>query len=203
MSKPKLIILEGIDGVGKSTIAENLAKILNLPIEHHGPVKSMQEGKDEYFNFIKNCNYSVIKDRFAMGEETYSIIYRNYKADYMRDLEKALAEKFDVYLFFITARDEQFVIKRLQERGEDFLDLKDFSRIKELAHKYYEGFSLPKRMLFAEDGSFYNTLFILGTITENSQITLGDVPVEKEIKNYDISLQDTIQNLIKRQGGIR
>ena len=111
--KPTLIIIEGIDGVGKSTVAQKVSEMLNLPIEHHGPVKSMEEGRNEYFDFLEKCNYSVVKDRFAMGEETYSIIYRGYKADYMRELEKELMKKFKVKLFFITG-DDNFIKNRLE-----------------------------------------------------------------------------------------
>ena len=63
----------------------------------------------------------------------------------MRDLEKALMEKFKVKLFFITGEDD-FIKHRLQSRGEDFLDLNDFSKTKKLAHDYFENSILPLLM---------------------------------------------------------
>lgn len=194
--KPTLIIIEGIDGVGKSTVAKKISEMLNLPVEHHGPVKSMEEGKKEYFDFIEKCDYSVVKDRFAMGEETYSIIYRGYKADYMRDLEKALMEKFKVKLFFITGEDD-FIKHRLQSRGEDFLDLNDFSKTKKLAHDYFENSILPKRMLMAENGSLMNAFIILADMKSNE--FPKDIIEEKCLPKPD--LHRTIHSMMKRQGG--
>ena len=149
-----------VDGAGKSTTAKLLAEKLNLPIEHHGPVKSLEEGKNEYFNFVNGPKYSVIKDRFAMGEVTYSQIYRNYKADYMKELEEALMEKYDAHLFFITG-DADFLQKRLEKRGEDFLQIEDLQHISDLCNEYYEDSILPKTKLFAEVGSEKNCDIIL------------------------------------------
>ena len=67
--KPDFIILIGSDGAGKSTIAERLHEVLGYPVEHHGPVKSYEEGRKEYFDDVKNINYPVIKDRFFEGEK--------------------------------------------------------------------------------------------------------------------------------------
>lgn len=172
-NKPKLIIFEGIDGAGKSTLAKEIGKILNLPIEHHGPVKNKEEGKKEYFDFLKKCNYSVIKDRFMMGEETYSIVYRGYKADYMEELENKLKQKFDVYLIFIDA-NKNLIEKRLKERGEDFLNLKDISKISKLCNEYYEKSSLNKIKIYGENKFDYKIQKILNFIYKKNKIMLDE-----------------------------
>lgn len=107
--------------------------------------------------------YSVIKDRFAMGEVTYSQIYRNYKADYMKELEEALMEKYDVHLFFITG-DTDFLQKRLEKRGEDFLQMEDLQHISDLCNEYFEESILPKTKLYAEAGSQRNCNIILSVL---------------------------------------
>lgn len=184
MEKPLLIIIEGIDGTFKSTVCEKLSKKLNLPVEHHGPVKDLEAGKKEYFDFVNNCNYAVIKDRFAMGERTYSLIYRGYKADYMKELEDALQEKFDVFLFYLTAEDE-FIKRNLEKRGEDFLKMEDLKHIHSLCDEYYkESTILQKYKLDAEVGSDLLTEIIIFKIFKK------------------ISLECEAENLIKKMKGI-
>jgi thymidylate kinase len=65
-----LIILEGCDGVGKSTIAAQLAKLLNAEIVHC----TRETPNDyEFFSGIIEAseNRNVIADRFCYGQFVY------------------------------------------------------------------------------------------------------------------------------------
>lgn len=141
--KKDFIILMGSDGAGKSTIAEGLSDTLGYPVEHHGPVKSYQEGKDEYFSSILNTNYSVIKDRFHEGEKIFAPIYRKYEADYFGELEYLLKLKFNPLLVLI--RPPYWVIEqRLKERGEDFVKQEHWKYAYIKVNEIYQQSNLPK-----------------------------------------------------------
>lgn len=141
--KKNFIILIGSDGAGKSTVAQELQKVLGYPVEHHGSVKSYEDGKHEYFSNIEKINYSVIKDRFHEGEQVYAPIYRGYTADYFPELEKALLHKFSPLLVQIQPPFE-VILKRIEERGEDFVKPEHFRYAYDKIDEIYENSNLPK-----------------------------------------------------------
>lgn len=65
-----LIILEGCDGAGKSTVAKKLAKILNARIIH---CNAKSNNDYEFFSNIINASYTenIIADRFMYGQFVY------------------------------------------------------------------------------------------------------------------------------------
>lgn len=98
----KIIIIEGCDNLGKSTLIANLTKYYNqkynVIIKHSGkPPKSDDPLKTQYNYFInevdnlikyKNCIETfetketlVIYDRFVQGEYVWGSLYRNYSLD--------------------------------------------------------------------------------------------------------------------------
>jgi thymidylate kinase len=144
--KKDFVILIGSDGAGKSTIAEGLSEILGYPVEHHGPVKSHEEGYHEYFNCVRNTDYSVIKDRFHEGERIFAPIYRGYEAEYFPYLEQELMEKFNVVLVLIYA-PFPVIKQRLEERGEDFVKPEHFKYCYDKVLEIFNDSTLPKMMI--------------------------------------------------------
>jgi thymidylate kinase len=136
----------GSDGSGKTTIAEGLSKILSYPVEHHGPVLSYEEGYNEYFNCIKNTDYSVIKDRFHEGEKIYAPLYRGYEASYFPELEKALLEKFNVLLVLLQP-PLQTVLDRIAVRGEDFVKPEHIEYCYDKITEIFNDSTLPKMIV--------------------------------------------------------
>jgi thymidylate kinase len=168
MDKLDFVILIGSDGAGKSTIAEGLSKILGYPVEHHGPVKSYEDGIKEYFNCITNTDYSVIKDRFHEGEAIYAPLYRGYIADYFPALEERLKEKFNVLLVKLEPPFET-ILKRIEERGEDFVKPEHFKYCYDKINEIYEESTLPKITIDTSKGSVEeNVKEIVLTLIENN-----------------------------------
>ncbi len=83
-----MIIIEGPDNAGKSTLAAILSKTFNLPIHHAGgPPKNYDEIM-ERSNYILNNSSGFIFDRVPfISEPVYSIL-RNYNL---------FADEFEVY----------------------------------------------------------------------------------------------------------
>jgi thymidylate kinase len=161
--KNNFIILIGSDGAGKSTIANALSEKTGFPIEHHGPVKSYIDGKLEYLNSIKDNDYSVIKDRFFEGERVYAPLYRGYEADYFPYLERILIEKFNVLLVHLQPPFET-IIKRIAERGEDFVKPEHFHYCYNKIEEIYKDSTLPKITINTDENIDENVEKILQTL---------------------------------------
>ena len=132
-----LIVLEGIDGAGKSTLAEELAsrftsthKQFTAEILHRGPLKPDADPLDEYENSLEynagSLTKLVICDRWYLSELIYGPLYRGRSR--MDEFRWAHAEKFlearGAARFIVTA-PTAVIAERLAARGEDFLKPKD------------------------------------------------------------------------------
>jgi thymidylate kinase len=161
MEKKKMIILFGSDGSGKTTIANTLSYITGYKIKHFGPAKSLEDGKQEYFSFARDNNEDIILDRFYEGERIYAPLYRGYSADYFRELEKELMEKYEVLLVLVYA-PYNIIEKRLNERGEDFVAKEHFRTCYNAVTQEFNDSILPKMMIDTnEDHKIFNSIKIL------------------------------------------
>lgn len=83
-----IIIVEGIDRVGKTTLCNRLSEELNIPIhKYKGIVKyDKMKNKEEtdktlgLIQLLKETGSSIIFDRSYMSDYVYGILQRNYKA---------------------------------------------------------------------------------------------------------------------------
>lgn len=112
-----IIIVEGLDNVGKTSVIERLNKdiylINNKPtlMLHYGKTYNLKHGKIQYknaFKLIKKLHkkYNLIFDRLHGGEVVYSPIYRNYFGDYVYEYEKTIANIDDVHLLYLYTSPE-------------------------------------------------------------------------------------------------
>lgn len=70
-----IVILEGVDKAGKTTLAEKLKEELHWPIVHFG--KPGPRPADEYIVFLKELkDKDVICDRFFVGQFVYGPLFR-------------------------------------------------------------------------------------------------------------------------------
>ena len=135
-----LIIIEGCDGVGKTTLAEALAdKITELgePTEvlHYGPPvrHPLDEYEEDLVGYAPGNGLSIITDRYHLGELVYAPLYRKgsplggYSGVGRAHVELFLAARGAVVVH--VDGNERDVRSRLVERGEDYLDLKDISTV--------------------------------------------------------------------------
>ena len=137
-----IIHITGQNGSGKTTLCNNLSKELNLEIKHFDKVKTMEEGKKQYFDFLNNYNNKdIILDRFHDGEWIYAPIYRNYEANYLNEIENKI-KTFDYILILITC-DINEISKRLDIRGEDYLKPEHYQLEKDNFIKFINKQTLP------------------------------------------------------------
>lgn len=115
-----LIILEGCDGAGKSTVAKKLADILNAEIIHC----SMFSNNDkEFFEKIidASCNRNIIADRFMYGQFVYQAKEeRKLQFTDLYDLETKLLQSGATVVNVVAGKYE--IKDRLSLRGETLIN---------------------------------------------------------------------------------
>lgn len=73
-----LIILEGPDGAGKTTLAEQLRTVYDLGYHHEGPPPNGANPLWYYGGVLNSFRGNrMVMDRLALGERVYGPIYRN------------------------------------------------------------------------------------------------------------------------------
>lgn len=121
-----LIILEGPDGSGKTTLATKISKQTGYPILHFAQPKTDEEKQgmfDEYYKLArKNYTKNVILDRCWYSEMVYGPIMRDksyitYPQMYL--LEQQLC-KHGAMLIYCTAHMST-LWDRCQARGESYV----------------------------------------------------------------------------------
>lgn len=111
-----LVVLEGCDGAGKSTLAEFLAKLLNADIVH-----CTAETPNDYgffYNIIEVAKTrNIIADRFCYGQFVYQ------EKD-ERKLSKSALRMLETYMLeangkvILVTAPEDVILARLASRGE-------------------------------------------------------------------------------------
>ena len=143
-----IIIVEGIDRVGKTTLCNKLKKEFDLPIYNHvcngrreySKINNFTE-TDKLLQMIELCritNASVIFDRFYFTDFVYGIIERNYDIDFavynFRKLDEYISQINDVFLIYVLPTDVKQSSeehgKPLAKYDEGFFKLFQESKIK-------------------------------------------------------------------------
>lgn len=109
-----LIILEGCDGTGKSTLAENISKIIRAEIIHHSKPLSVSEVKSI---IDLSANEDIIVDRFHLGQYVYNEPEDRLLSEKDMEFFKKLLKITKSIFIYVTA-DNKDIAKRLSERSE-------------------------------------------------------------------------------------
>lgn len=125
-----MIILEGVDKAGKTTLAQRLHKDLGLEIKKSGIPKG--NPIPDYILDIQNTRKPVIWDRFIYGEIPYSIV--KHRRRYMYEFEllmlELMAMRFPSILVYVRPPRE-VVLERLKVEGDDYVNVGEVSQLYE------------------------------------------------------------------------
>lgn len=166
-----IIILEGCDAVGKSSIAEDLARITGFEIVKGSSFEISQLGEQGMFEYMMDLldRENIIIDRFFWSNYVYGNLY-NYPtmSDYQftRLANKAERSALTVY---ITA-NEKIIKERMINRGDDMIKSDEVDSI---LNKYEEVISYPKtsqKMILRFDNTFISNEHIALVISEVAKL---------------------------------
>jgi hypothetical protein len=157
-----MILVEGVDGSGKTTLVKKLSEYVSGFItSHEGPPP-----KDSFKHYLKQVqedNRRVLKDRFHIGECIYPIIKQGGRKPLneaqVTMLELALLSTGSL-LVFCTASDD-FIKKSFKEKGEDFITFDQALNVRRMYFGLVNQSRLPFAMYMPETDnteSFINNL---------------------------------------------
>lgn len=131
------LIIEGSDGAGKTTVIEYLQMLLEYPVVKGSDFSHATQGNGYLFNkFMKLTELeNTIFDRSHLSNRVYAQLYKDYSIltpEQVRIAEEKLKPKS--MLFYLHA-DLDEVIKRVSNRGDDYVKLDMISSIRD---KYEE-----------------------------------------------------------------
>lgn len=135
-----IIIIEGIDGSGKTTLANQLHEQTKYPIIHRTKPDN-QEDKDamlmSYIATLKEGGNAIF-DRCWYSEMAYGPVMRDDSVityPQMYELERLIARRSGGIIIYCTGKTKE-LWRRATKRGEDYIVSRDnFAEI----HENYEG----------------------------------------------------------------
>lgn len=167
------VILEGPDGVGKSTLAEYLCNHHGLEIKHSS--SETKNDLDYHFSLIEEDN--ICLDRANLGEIVYPIIFNRPAkmnwADQITFMNKCMDEDI-IYIIFYASNFNDLK-NRLFSRG-------DTEQVLQNAEKINLSFTFLAKM-FSE---IYENVYALDISKESDQI----YAFEKFIDRYEKELNN-------------
>ena len=149
MANSKLIVVEGAQGAGKTTVTDYIRNTMNYTNLYRlcGTSDPSEEGKKkatimyrdllDYMSKLENCSINLLFDRTFFTEENYCRL--GYKEYSFSDIYDELLEKFsklDFKIYYVTLylEDESVFEKRLDRKGKvelDYLKFKAENSIKQ------------------------------------------------------------------------
>lgn len=128
------IIIEGPDGAGKTSLANQLASALNLEIVHFVAPTDNSSQFDMYRSFLLEATNTIL-DRAWYSDMVYGPIFRGkaeIRADAMRELERGAEDTVVIYC----TGPEYAMWLAAQERGETYVET--YTQYKEICRRYDE-----------------------------------------------------------------
>ena len=129
------IIIEGIDGAGKSTLFESINKIIPKKYDKvlvHKGVPEYDDPEREYCQQLAWLQHKhfMVADRYHVGELIYGPIYRGFsmtEGHWFKIIEERLEQLNAVKVILLP--DLDIIRERFAKRGEDYLQPEHYEQV--------------------------------------------------------------------------
>lgn len=154
-SEKFVIVVEGVDKTGKTSLANGLSEILGWPIKKFSQPKPGKSAAAEYMDAVGPCGVPgpFIADRFHLGESVYGPIYRKTEPMHVHDhrmIERALVERGCLLVLMTDSPD--VIVQRFLDLGEDFAKAEHVEEIVKRFDELWLESRLPRvRFRWADD----------------------------------------------------
>ncbi len=103
-----MIILEGPDNSGKTTLANQISGVIGFPVVHAGgPCKTPAEKAVRVFDCFNNCSLEVIQDRnFIISDQVYNLVLNKVRDYNIFPLEYKLRTVYKPFIIYCRPSDK-------------------------------------------------------------------------------------------------
>lgn len=124
------VILEGVDGAGKTTLAKLLQEKLNYKIVQGSSFEIASQGTHYMYRFMMDLLYqeNLIIDRMFLSNYVYAQLYDKKALSHSQLARLSKIAKEDT-LTVLLLPEKELVMKRLLVRGDDYVQLDDVQYI--------------------------------------------------------------------------
>lgn len=131
-----MIILEGPDGAGKSTLGKTLSERLNIPLIHTGGHQDRVAMYDAIEEILDNPNEAVIFDRISLiSEQIYGPLLRDkniFNNPFGQDMMMKLRNRQPAYIY-VRPKDPQRIFE-VQLQTKPHKDQKHINKVAKLLY---------------------------------------------------------------------
>lgn len=186
-----LVVIEGSDKTGKTTLAKKIGTLLKCPIMHFS--KPPENAKD-YFSYAVygGTNYPLVVDRWISGDSIYAEAMGHEKrlSDWDYNILLTVAAMQGI-IFVFCWDDDEAVAKRFVPDKEDFTPVEKIEKIQTLFQKEAERLAQDGRFPVLRINNFTNELKVLSYGNTTHPWTEFPLPLpEAVVRNVDTWRKD-------------
>lgn len=150
-NKRNILIFDGIDGVGKSTISNALSEIINRPVFKKTNVKNNYDfvidlvySVESYTQFLEQTKYSVIFDRLYPSEYAYSKVFNRYTIhEKIKEIDRRFA-KMGAKIIILEKNKKSYV-------KDDIIPIEKYDELKTMFRKFAKITKCPSIIIDTSD----------------------------------------------------
>jgi shikimate kinase len=142
-----IIILEGPNGVGKTTLAKEICEKLEMTYEKDNRIADKnKDGYKRYLKLAKELKSNTVQDRLHLGEVVYPVLKKDKRKplakEHQHRIENVLNKRYALLIYCTATMD--FIKNVYNTRGETFLTIKQVPKEMELFKTAVQRCKLPK-----------------------------------------------------------